>query len=146
MDPLVMGWSAGRHVDHPCRGKKLRHGLLEKSLILPDLREYQGLARAVLDPISTSNHEGETHPQKPPTQIKAQFEQTISGQFVQTVPLFPFKIRNRQKEFVQTVLYLGGWFLGGSPSLDQTPNNQKISREGLFRSLFAKVRLRETLV
>ena len=27
-----MGWSAGRHVDHPCGGGKLRHGLLEKSL------------------------------------------------------------------------------------------------------------------
>ena len=26
-----MGWSAGRHVDHPC-GCKFRHGLLEKSL------------------------------------------------------------------------------------------------------------------
>ena len=27
-----MGWSAGRHVDHPCGGRKFRHGLLEKSL------------------------------------------------------------------------------------------------------------------
>ena len=32
VDQRVVGWSAGRHVDHPCGGK-FRHGLLEKSLI-----------------------------------------------------------------------------------------------------------------
>ena len=32
------------------------------------------------------SHEGETHPKKSPIQIKAQFAQIISGQFVQTVP------------------------------------------------------------
>ena len=32
VDRRVVGWSAGRHVDHP-RGGKYRHGLLEKSLI-----------------------------------------------------------------------------------------------------------------
>ena len=37
---------------------------------------------------SAKNHEGETHPKNSPTQIKAQFAQTISGQFVQTVPPF----------------------------------------------------------
>ena len=53
-----------------------------------------------------------------PTQIKAQFAQTISGQFVQTVPPFPLKqAENRQKEFAQTVcancfFILGGWFFG----------------------------------
>ena len=31
-------------------------------------------------------HEGETHPKKPPTQMKTQFAQTISEQLVQTVP------------------------------------------------------------
>ena len=31
VDRHVMGWSAGRHVDHPC-GDKFRHVLLEKSL------------------------------------------------------------------------------------------------------------------
>ena len=33
VDRCVVGWSAGRHVDHPCGGK-FRHGLLEKSLII----------------------------------------------------------------------------------------------------------------
>ena len=33
VDRRVVGWSAGRHVDHPCGGK-FRHGLLEKSLNL----------------------------------------------------------------------------------------------------------------
>ena len=37
---------------------------------------------------TTYIHEGETHPRKTPTQIKAQFAQTISGQFVQIVPPF----------------------------------------------------------
>ena len=32
VDRRVVGWSAGRHVDHPCGGGKFRHGLLEKSL------------------------------------------------------------------------------------------------------------------
>ena len=33
VDRRVVGWSAGRHVDHPCGGgAKFRHGLLEKSL------------------------------------------------------------------------------------------------------------------
>ena len=31
-----MGWSAGRHVDHPCGGGKFCHGLLEKSLIFSE--------------------------------------------------------------------------------------------------------------
>ena len=63
------------------------------------------------------NHEGETHPKKPPAQIKAQLAQTISGQFVQTLPLFPFKqSENKQKEFSQTFwasyFCLSGWFFG----------------------------------
>ena len=33
VDRRVVGWSAGRHVDHPCGGK-FRHGLLEKLLTL----------------------------------------------------------------------------------------------------------------
>ena len=36
VDRRVVGWSEGRHVDHPCAGGgggKFRHGLLEKSLI-----------------------------------------------------------------------------------------------------------------
>ena len=33
---------------------------------------------------------GRNPPKKPPTQIKTQFAQTISGQFVQTVPRFSF--------------------------------------------------------
>ena len=68
--------------------------------------------------------EGETHPKNSPTQIKAQFAQTISGQFVQTVP--PFSLYNKQKTgrkssrklFVQTVFIWVGGFLGGSPSLE----------------------------
>ena len=69
-------------------------------------------------------HEGETHPQKPPTQIKTQFAQTISGQFVQTVPLDdPLKqAEKRQKSlrklFVQNVFIWVGGFSGGSPSLE----------------------------
>ena len=32
VDQRVVGWSAGRHVNHPCGGGgKFRHGLLEKS-------------------------------------------------------------------------------------------------------------------
>ena len=67
---------------------------------------------------------GRPTPKKPPTQIKAQFAQTISGQFVQTVPPLPFKTsRKDAEEFAQTVcancFYLGlGGFLGGSPSLE----------------------------
>ena len=34
----------------------------------------------------------------PPTQIKAQFAQTISGHFVQIVPPFPFEIIIKQAE------------------------------------------------
>ena len=37
----VVGWSAGRHVDHAHVGGKFRHGLLEKSLIL--LRDLERL-------------------------------------------------------------------------------------------------------
>ena len=33
VDRRVVGWSVGRHMDHPCGGGKFRHGLLEKSLI-----------------------------------------------------------------------------------------------------------------
>ena len=72
---------------------------------------------------SEDYYEWETHPPKPPTQTKAQFAQTLSGQFV----TFPFWIsRNRQKEFAQTVcpncLYLGGCFLGWVVCLwDYTP-------------------------
>ena len=55
------------------------------------------------------------HPNK--NSLHKQFAQTISGQFVQTVPPFPFKISRKQtKEFAQTVcvnsFYLGGWFFG----------------------------------
>ena len=32
VDRCVVGWSEGRHVDHPCGGGKFRHGLLEMSL------------------------------------------------------------------------------------------------------------------
>ena len=54
-------------------------------------------------------HEGAqkaTHPNK--NSLHKQFAQTISGQFVQTVPLFPLKLaENKQKSlrklFVQTV-------------------------------------------
>ena len=56
-----------------------------------------------------------THPNK--NSLHKQFAQTISGQFVQIVPPFPFKIsRKLTKEFAQTVcansFYLGGWFFG----------------------------------
>ena len=58
-------------------------------------------------------HEGETHPKKPPTQIKTQFAQTISGQFVQTAPPLPFKISRKQAERVCAnclrKLLLFGW-------------------------------------
>ena len=34
VDRRVVGWSAGRHVDHPCGGGgKIGYGLLEKSLM-----------------------------------------------------------------------------------------------------------------
>ena len=54
---------------------------------------------------------------KTPTQIKTQFAQTISGQFVQTVPPLSFKTsRKEAEEFAQTVcanclckLFLFGW-------------------------------------
>ena len=54
-----------------------------------------------------------THPNK--NSLHKQSAQTISGQFVQIVPPFPFKISRKQtKEFAQTVcansFYLGGWF------------------------------------
>ena len=52
-------------------------------------------------------HEGETHPKHPPTQIKAQFAQTISGQFVQT-----YARKSLGKLFVQTV-FLFGWVVFG---------------------------------
>ena len=56
-----------------------------------------------------------THPNK--NSLHKQFAQTISGQFVQIVPSFPFKISRKQtKEFAQTVcancFYLVGWFFG----------------------------------
>ena len=56
-------------------------------------------------------------PPKTPTQIKTRFVQTISGQFIQTVPLFPLKqAEKRQKNlhrlFVQTVFIWVGGFLG----------------------------------
>ena len=59
-------------------------------------------------------------PKKTPTQIKAQFAQTIFSElFVQAVPSFPFTISNNwQKEIVQTVFSWVGGFLGGSPSVD----------------------------
>ena len=54
---------------------------------------------------------------KLPTQVKAQFTQTSSEQFVQIVPLFPVKqAEKRQKSlrklFVQTVFIWGGVFVG----------------------------------
>ena len=61
----------------------------------------------------------EDPPPKTPTQIKTvctnSLRKQFSGQFVQTVPIFPFKISRKQtKEFAQTVcanyFYLGGWF------------------------------------
>ena len=61
---------------------------------------------------------------KPPTQIKTQFAQTISEQFVQTVPPFPFKMSRKQAKRVCAnclcKLFLFGWvvFWGGSPSLE----------------------------
>ena len=50
-------------------------------------------------------------PKKLPTQIKVQFAQTILEQFVQTVPPFPKKTENKQKDFAQTVVQtvLFGW-------------------------------------
>ena len=62
-----------------------------------------------------------THPNK--NSLHKQFGQTISGQFVQTVPIFPLKqAENREKSlpklFVQTVFIWVGVFLGGSPSLE----------------------------
>ena len=48
------------------------------------------------------NHEGETHPRKPPTQVKAQFAQMISEQFVQIVRPFPLKISRKQPETICT--------------------------------------------
>ena len=59
-----------------------------------------------------------------PTQTNhPQLAQTLSGQFVQPVPPFPCKTsRKETEEFAQTVcanyFYLGGWFLGGLPSLE----------------------------
>ena len=52
-------------------------------------------------------HEGETHPKKAPTQIKARFPQTISGQFVQTVP--PFSLKTSRKEAEEFAQIVSGW-------------------------------------
>ena len=67
-----------------------------------------------------------THPNK--NSLHRQFAQTISGQFVQTVHPFPFKISRKQtKEFAQTVcansLCLGGCFFGwvAFPSFSWVP-------------------------
>ena len=62
------------------------------------------------------------HPNK--NSLHKQFAQTISGQFVQTVHLFPLEqAENRQKSlrklFVQTVFIWVGGFWGGSPSLER---------------------------
>ena len=63
---------------------------------------------------------------KPSTQIRTQFAQTLSEQFVQTVPLFPVKqAEKRQKSlyklFAHTVFIWVGSLLGGLPSLDNLP-------------------------
>ena len=66
--------------------------------------------------------QGRPTPKRPPTQIKAQFAQTISGQLVQIVPSFPFKMSRKQAERVCAnclcKLFLFGWvlFWGVSPS------------------------------
>ena len=63
-----------------------------------------------------------THSNK--NSLQKQCTQTISGQFLQIVPLFPLKYaENRQKSlrklFVQTVFIWVGGFLGGSPFLEK---------------------------
>ena len=92
----------------------------QKGQHLPALVAYQKQSPNCMALRRLLSYEGETHPKKPPTQIKTQFAQTISGQFVETVPPLPFKTsRKEPEEFVQTVcaIWVGG-FLGGSPSLD----------------------------
>ena len=42
VDRRVVGWSAGRHADHPCGGGKFRNGLLEKSLIFTQNQNFKG--------------------------------------------------------------------------------------------------------
>ena len=58
-------------------------------------------------------HEGETHPTKTPTQLKAQFAQTSSEQFVQIAPPLSFFKGRRQAERVWEnclcKLFLFGW-------------------------------------
>ena len=55
-------------------------------------------------------------------QIRAQFAQTNSEQFVQTVPPFPCKTsRKEAEELVQTAFIWVGGLLGELPSLEECP-------------------------
>ena len=71
---------------------------------------------------------------------KKLFAQTISEEFIQTVPPFPFKISIIQAERVRAncscKLFLFGWFFwgGGLPSLDHC--RLKLRREILNCSTF----------
>ena len=84
--------------------------------------DIYGVARPNLN----QSYEGETHPKKPPTQIKTQFAQTIRDSLYKLSPLYPLKQAEKsqkslRKLFVQTAFIWVGGFLGGSPSLDNQP-------------------------
>ena len=117
-----MGWGSSARRD----GSRKVRALPQKFVFLGFGSEEPGMSREFLPgcppPLGVfKNHEGETHPKKPPTQIKTQLAQIISGQFAQTVPpFFPSKQgengrKSLRKLFVQTVFIWVGAFLGGLP-------------------------------
>ena len=99
---------------------------------------------------------GRPTPKKPPTQIKTQFAQTTSEQFVQAVPPFPCKTsRKRQKSlcklFAKTVFIWVGGFSGGLPSLEFWPHPPKVyvrleaqQRYFAYRAILVAIALRNS--